>query len=237
MVSLADSKTEIMQQEQVLTRKAVVEEGRSSPMARHHAARRDQDLQLVRRVDWRFLLPDPRLRHLAYLGPKKGLLLQALQNFSEPFSIISWSDLPDYRPSIHSGFDLAIVHSPKAVDLQGIHSILKDGGYLYWEIVRTDIGQRWRLRHFRDYVASLTEMGFDNIHVSWHRPNFDSCLQIIPLDKKFALHYVFRRPRRDLAGQIQVAAGKFLVENDLLSRVVSCISLVARKMTADEVAA
>lgn len=225
-----------MQQDQVLTRRVKAKERHRSANARHDSAGRDRELQLVRRVDWRFLLPDPRLRHLAYLGPKNGLLLQALQHFSEPFSIISWSDLPDYRPGIHSGFDLAIVHSPRAVDLEGIRSILGYGGYLYWEIDRSAISQRWRMRHFRDYVTSLEKLGFEDVRASWHRPNFDSCLEIIPLDEENALRYVFTRHKQKLTGQIQVAAGKFLAENGLLSRVVSSVSIVARKRSSSEVA-
>jgi hypothetical protein len=221
-----------MQQEQLLTSEEVAGERQSSPLALHHTVARDQELQLSRRIDWRFLLPDPRLRHLAYLGPKKGLLLRALQHFSEPFSIISWPDLSDYRPGIHSGFDLAIIHSPRPVDLKGIHAILSPGGHLYWEIERSDLRQRLYLRHFRNYVAPLANLGFDDIRVCWHRPNFDSCLEIIPLDSNSALRYVFTRQKGNLTGRIQVAAGKFLVENDLLSRVVSCMSLVARKTPA-----
>jgi hypothetical protein len=224
-----------MQQERVLTRKAVIEERQSSSQTGDNAAGRDEDLQLSRRLDWRFLLPDPRLRHLAYLGPKESPLLQALQHFSEPFSIIAWSDLPDYRPGIHSGFDLVVMHTPRAVEFAGIHSILRDGGYLYWEIGRTHLAQRWRLRHFRNYVAPLTKLGFDDIRVSWHRPNFDSCLEIIPLDDKAALRYVFTGHKGDLTRQIQVAAGKLLVETALLSRVVTSVSLVARKTPSAKV--
>ena len=219
----------------MLTRKAEIEERQLSPQGHNHSAGRDKELQLSRRLDWRFLLPNPSLRHLAYLGPKEGLLLQALHHFSEPFSIISWPDLPDYRPGIHSGFDLAIIHSPRKVDLDGVHSILRDGGYLYWEIERTDSWKRWRLRHFKDYVAPLSRLGFDDIRVSWHRPDFDSCLEIIPLDDRDALRYVFTRHKGDWAGRIQVAGGKFLVETDLLSRVVTSISLVARKASPAEV--
>lgn len=225
-----------MQQEQVLAQEPIVKQQEPSPVARPDDVGRDKELQLVRRIDWRFLLPDPRLRHLAYLGPKNGLLLEALQHFSEPFSIVSWSDLPDYRPEVHSGFDLAIVHSPWAVDPEGLHSLLGDGGYLYWEIDRSAWGQRWRMRHFRKYVTALAKVGFDDIRASWHRPNFDSCLEIIPLDDQIALRYVFSRHKGKLAGRIQVAAGKFLAENDLLSRFTSSLSIVARKSQSSEVA-
>ena len=202
-----------MQQEQVLAQEPIDEQQEWPPVARPHSAGRDQELQLVRRVDWRFLLPDPRLRHMAYLGPKKGLLLQALQHFSESFSIISWSELPDYRPGIHSGFDLAIAHSPKTVDLEGIRSILSDGGYLYWEIDRSSWGRRWRMHHFRDYVTALEKLGFDDICANWHRPNFDSSLEIIPLDDEHALRYVLSGREGNAKGRIQVAAGRFLVRS------------------------
>ena len=38
----------------------------------------DALLQASRRVDWRFLLPDPNLGRVAYLGPRRGALLDSL---------------------------------------------------------------------------------------------------------------------------------------------------------------
>jgi hypothetical protein len=221
-----------MQQEPELIRETVIERGQSSSQTGHQSVGRDKELQLSRRLDWRFLLPDPRLRQLAYLGPEKGSLLQALQYFSDPSLIISWSDLSDYRPEVHSGFDLVIMHTPEPASLDKTHSIIRDGGYLYWEIERTNLNQPWHLQHFKDYVTPLASLGFDDIRVSWHRPDFDSCLEIIPLDKKVALRYVFTRHKGDLAGKIQVIAGKFLMKTDLLSRTATCISLVARKSSS-----
>ena len=89
--------------------------------------------------------------------------------------------------------------------------------------------EHWRLHHFRDYVARLERLGFHNIHVSWHRPNFESCLEIIPLNVPLALGYVFTRRPGNLVGQIKLATGRYLMKTHLLARLVPCLSVVACK--------
>jgi hypothetical protein len=215
---------------------------------------RDIELQTSRRIDWRFLLPNPHLRRVAYLGPDGGTLPVALNQFSDSLTIIS----PPYQAVVaqnnHSSFELVVLHSPSLADLERANSLLMAGGYLYWEIDRTkrltslrEITKRgswvhsrqnstWKerlgLRHFQDYVVSLERLGFCNIQVSWHRPNFEACLEIIPLDDPLALGYVFSRRPGNLAGQIKFATGRFLMKTNLLARLVPCLSVVACKRLA-----
>ena len=55
---------------------------------------KDHALQLVRRLDWRFLMPNPILGDVAYIGPMSGTLPSALQQFSELFTIVMASHGP-----------------------------------------------------------------------------------------------------------------------------------------------
>ncbi len=185
---------------------------------------RDSRLQASRRIDWRFLLPDPRLGRVAYCGPAKSSLAIALQQFSAGLTIFP---LDRSAPVDPFGFEQIVVHSSNLADVDRANQLLLPGGYLYWEIDRTKglVG----LRHFRHYVNHLEQRGFGDIHVHWHRPNFEACLEIIPLDQPSALRYVFARPAGNLAGQLQMVAGRMLLKTALFARMVPCFSLVACK--------
>jgi hypothetical protein len=48
----------------------------------------DAALGVVRRIDWRFLLPDPTLSQVAHIGPAQTTLLESLRLFSESLTVI-----------------------------------------------------------------------------------------------------------------------------------------------------
>lgn len=202
---------------------------------------RDSQLQMVRRLDWRFLLPDPRLSHVAYWGPTQNSLFQALEQFSDSLTILSHCEKystkqVEVERKPEQSFDCIVVHSPDQNDLQNVAQFLSPHGYLYWEIERVvrfvslrHFRQSGILRHFREYTTFLKDTGFVDIHVHWHRPDFERCLEIIPLDKPDALHYVFLRKSGSFPSQILLRAGKLLVTTNLLAPLVSSFSIVARK--------
>ncbi|MFQ6115535.1 MAG: hypothetical protein ACE5NG_15860 [bacterium] len=212
---------------------------------------RDCQLQFSRRVDWRFLLPDPQLHRVAYLGDNEGSLLIALQHFSESLTVISSSVQRSQAEESRSLFDLVVLRSRSQEDVEIASSLLRDKGYLYWEIDRTkffnffgEITKKafsknnlpnsrpkkfWRLRHVRDYRVRLEQLGFCDIEVHWHRPNFKTCLEIIPLNDQATLDYVFSQARGSLLGKLKLATGRSLLRIGLVSRVVPHLSVVARK--------
>jgi len=219
-----------MSQDQILTEKPIEGEEQESLEKVTHCSSRDSRLQTSRRIDWRFLLPFPKLRRVAYLGPEGGALLLSVKQFSGSLTIISSSDPANYASENHSSFELVVLHSPSVADLDKAKTFVMPGGYLYWEIDRR---QTWKghrlLRHFRHYVVHLERLGFCNIQVNWHRPNFELCLEIIPLDDPLALGYVFSRRPSNLLGQIKLATGRYLVKTHLFARLVPCLSVVACK--------
>lgn len=200
------------------------------------ARRSDQDLQLARRIDWRFLLPEPYLRRVAYLGPESGTLPTALQHFSESFQIISANE--------KGKFDLVVLRLRDVTDLEKTHKLLVPGGFLYWEVppltwaaflrqrangANLDLPKRWRRvpNLFHDHVAALERLGLHDIQMHWQRPNFDACLEIIPLNET-TLDYAFARPRSDLASRIKFTAGKLMMQTGLLTPLAPCFSLIGR---------
>jgi hypothetical protein len=222
-----------MLQDQILTQRPMKDGEPESLEKSGRRASRDSKLQISRRIDWRLLLPDPNLRRVAYLGPYGGALPAALNQFSDLLTIISPLGQPVYRQNDHSRFELVVLHSPDLADLDRASTFILPGGYLYWEIDRTKTWkERRRLRHFWDYAARVERLGFCNIQVSWHRPNFESCREIIPLNNPLALGYVFSRRPGNLAGHMKLAIGRYLMKTGLLARLVPCLSVVACKRLA-----
>src|SRR5262245_31435300 len=148
--------------------------------------RSDHELQLVRRLDWRFLLPEPHLRRVTYLGPVQGTLPAALKCFSASFQINTSAE--------DASADLVVLHLGEAAPiLDHVASLLVPGGFLYWEMkprhwfasllprtvtreqVRQAAANRWRrtLALFRGEIDALANLGFREIEMYWLRPNFE----------------------------------------------------------------
>lgn len=203
------------------------------------ARRSDQDLQLARRIDWRFLMPEPYLRRVAYFGPERGTLPTALKHFSESFQIISADE--------NAKFDLVVLRLREVSDLAKTNKLLVSGGFLYWETKpinwavslhhrangkNDSMPKCWRRvpNLFHDQVETLERLGFGDIQIHWQRPNFEGCLEIIPMNEASALDYAFGRPRSDLASRVKFAAGKMMMQTGLLAHLTPCFSLLARKV-------
>jgi hypothetical protein len=204
------------------------------------ARRSDHELQLARRIDWRFLLPEPYLRRVAYVGPERGALPAALEHFSDSFRIVSAVDE-------EAAFDLVVLRLSEAPELLKVHALLVSGGFLYWEMKplkwsdslrhldngrdQANASNEWRrtLNLFQHYFAALEQFGFGDIQMHWQRPNFEACLEIIPMNEAAALDYAFSRPRTDFASRLKFAAGRVMMQSGLLAHLTPCFSLIARK--------
>lgn len=205
-------------------------------------------MQISRRIDWRFLLPQPQLRNVAFIGSVEEELIEALKYFSESLKIFSTAAAKGESAENRERFDVAVVNSANPQAVQWAHEILKPGAYLYWEIKRgksspfeknvplqngsmgTAIRNSFpRFAHVRNYKRYLQEVGFGDIDVNWHRPNFRNCKEIIPLEDSQALQYVFSRQQSSFRGQLKLWGGQFLNKSGLLPFIVPSFSLVAQK--------
>jgi hypothetical protein len=186
----------------------------------------DNDLQTSRRLDWRFLFPDPRLRRVACLGARDGELLVALKQFSEFLEILPPGLGSTLGRRGAASFDLVVLQSPTPRDLHTAFAILKPGGYLYWEFDRAELK---RIRSVRAYRRLLEQYSPTQIETHWHRPNFSECLEIIPLEDQRALKFALSRARNSFSGRLKMAAGRALRRMGLLPSVVRCFSFTARK--------
>lgn len=206
-------------------------------------ASREQLVQISRRIDWRFLLPDGSLGRVGCFAPADKELLTALRHFCSSLTLFS----PNYPACAgveqHELFDLLVISGTAMKTLEALKTALKPGGYLYWEVRRSSPRNRRargskqsfsRFTPAHRYAEYLRGLGFNDIAIHWHRPGFVDCKEFIPLTasrqgEAAALRYAFSRDQSSLAGRLQLLAGKILMNSGLLSRLVPCFSVTARK--------
>lgn len=203
--------------------------------------RSDRNLQLSRRLDWRFLLPKPRLHCVAYVGPAQTTLASALQQFSEELKI--FSTLEDTAPRLYeSFFDLVVMAEPRLTELEQVQHWLAPRGYLYAEVQhawdwRTERRLPLVTRGFpnlAEWQVALARLGFVDIRAHWHRPSFERAVQIIPMHDAEAMDFVFSRRSEDLVSLLKFATGRSLMKTAWLARWLQCVSLVACKPRQNE---
>jgi len=211
---------------------------------------REQIVQISRRIDWRFLLPQPELRNVAFIGSAEEELIEALKHFSESLKIFSPATAESESVENLERFDVVVVNSASPTVVQWAYEMLKPGAHLYWEIKRGKSSQSQsekkvqprngsmnsivrdsfpRFAHIRSYKQCLRETGFREIEVNWHRPGFKNCKEIIPLDNPRALQYVFSRQQSSFQGRLKLWGGQFLNISGLLPFIVPSFSLIAKR--------
>jgi len=192
-------------------------------------AHSEEDLEIleVRRVDWRFLLPSPELGRVLYAGTGPSELSRALGRFSE--AVISMGDaaLAGDNAGGAETFDLVVVEGANVDVLRKSLPLLKPGGAIYWEITRSP--SSLVRRHPRRYMELLGRCGLTEIDVYWPRPDFETCIEMVPIARDFALHFVFERTHETLKGRLKLATGRFLARSGLLAFAIRDFSIVAVK--------
>ena len=183
--------------------------------------RRDRDLQVARRVDWRYLLPDPRLREVGYVGRQEGMLREALEQLCESVAVAAPAEKTQAG---QKEFDVVVLKSRERAELETASAMLSVGGHLYWEVE----GGRKRPA-IQSCVAWLKEQGFDGIKAHWNRPGFENCLEIIPLGETPALTFVLARHFGGVRRRLMQTAGRAVTKMRMLEWMMPSVSIVARK--------
>ncbi len=193
----------------------------------------DPALQVVRRIDWRFLLPDPSLGQVAYMRPTDGTLLESLRLFSESLTVIG---MPRPQVGTTGQYDLVVASRPSYEALQEAADLVRPGGFLYIEAYgllhhagwRWGVRGRW-LRKPADYVDAIRGLGLIEVRAHWHWPDFESCTKIVPLDDQAALLHVFTHHGRGTRARLRAGLGRWVLWSGLLAFVVPCFSIVAHR--------
>lgn len=192
----------------------------------------DTLLQASRRIDWRFLLPDPELGRVICLGSLPDSLLESLRLFSHSLNTLALEAAQD-APAAQA--DLVVVRqlTPDKLRLAVRH--LRPGGYLYAEMEGLLSPKRprppWkqaRLATPPGCITAVAGAGFVDVVAYWHWPNFASCTRIIPLDDRGALQHAFVNGGRSAKARLQAVAGQGLLQSGLLVHIVPRFSVVAR---------
>ena len=207
-----------------------------------HDSSPDILLQASRRLDWRFLLPDPDLRQVAYLGPARGPLLESLRLFSDRLRVVKMSK-KGYQPA--GSYDVVVTIDPSPEALQAAAELVTPGGFLYVEgFGLAWLVQQWRragsrlrrnrmpLRYPAGYFPILRPLGFHEVQAYWHWPDFETCTRIIPLDDQGALLYTLATHGPGIAARAAALFGRWLVRSGLLPWLAPCFSIVARRGAA-----
>jgi len=164
----------------------------------------DALLQASRRLDWRFLLPDPELGRVAYVGPARGALLESLRLFAGSLDL--WetpaSDAATWRNGEQSyeSYDVVVAHMPDGAALKWAVTLAGVGGCLYVEGQNPAAagGKRLakRIRGFArqarpeslgQCVRMVRELGMGDVAAYWIWPDLDNCTKIMPADDPLPL--------------------------------------------------
>ncbi|MCZ2094752.1 MAG: hypothetical protein LC121_00490 [Anaerolineae bacterium] len=182
----------------------------------------DDLLQRSRRLDWRFLLPDPELGRVVYYGPADDPLRVALADFAE-----SVTNGESVAPGAADRFDVAVLRHQPVEALARARSLLRPGGTLYVEVQRrAGRDLPWQARR---YVATIERSGFRHVEAFWNWPDFTRCTKIMPLHDATALAYVIVNNRRGIAAWLTHSAVRVVFRLGMAGWFVPSLSLIGRR--------
>lgn len=197
-------------------------------------------LSTSRRIDWRFLLPEPALGRVLCVEPIADGLREALRVFGTSLTPVNpGNDGNSLRRGV---YDLVVACNPSHADLARMAGSVKPGGFIFLEayglaarfagargpIASHNTTQRtfaWPLT----YSRALETLEFAEIQVHWHWPNFDSCKMMIPLGDTAAVRLALDRGGQGLKAGLRKGLGRLLLWSGLLPWTVPCFSVLARR--------
>lgn len=174
-------------------------------------------LEASRRVDWRFLLPDPNLGSVVAAGGVSPSLREALALFCQQVTYVegllaSAGELPQA--------DLAVICGELGQPAEAALKRVKPAGFCYVETTSRTLAQSQQF---------LRARGFEDIEVFWHSPNFEGCKRIIPLDNPAALVYALRKTDQPVMRWLTREAVYLAHRSGALKLAARSISLIARR--------
>ena len=186
-------------------------------------------LQAARRVDWRFLLPDPDLGRTAYLGRPDEPLLDALARCAAELTSAPAAERASRAADAPALFDLVVLVDPRPAELALAPSLLRPDGWLYAEHTRPLATRVRGAAAFPETaIRTLEALGFVEVQAHWHWPDFASCEEIVPLGDAAAIRHMLAR-RRVYGARTKVALARLLLFGGLFGAAVPHVSIVGRR--------
>jgi hypothetical protein len=184
-------------------------------------------LEASRRLDWRFLLPDPELGRVAHVGQTEPALLDALRALATSVTVVGGGPSRDQEPG---SFPVVVAAAPTREELDRAIALLGPGGWLYVERRRSLLptGRGGQARAARIHRRALVRRGLDQMTTYWHWPDFAVSKWIVPVGDPTAVRYALRRHGGRGRARVLRGLGLVLLRTGLLGRVVPHVSVVAR---------
>lgn len=169
--------------------------------------------RLLRRIDWRFLLPNP--------GPRSSLCLS--EDLVEPLRLISRVARATASGEERAGFELAVASDPSPKTLDTAWAALRTRGFVYTEW-RGPLPGGWKAAASRLRLA-----GFEDVACFWARPDPSRIPATvwIPLEAREPLDY-YRTHRRGTRNPVRLA-GRAVRRIQWMVRPRRPVCAVARK--------
>lgn len=184
----------------------------------------DERLQASRRIDWRFLLPDPTLGAVAVAGRPDPALLFALELFADQVVDLAEGGAP------RDAFDLVVLVQPSERDFVACLDAVRPGGHVYLEVaVGRGLAQRLLPPPATRYARRIDAHGFRDVQRHWHWPDFGRRSALLDLDAPAALGYFLRRKWSGWRGRALAPLGAALANAGLVDRIASHSSVLGRR--------
>jgi len=179
----------------------------------------EDDLQAVRRIDWRFLLSDPALEHVGYVGSKRGTLWDALNRFGDMVTALDSVSAPQ---GTDTPFDVVVVETPTAEAVARACESVRPGGTLYFEC------SGWLMHPYR-VTSVVRRRGFSSVRVYWHWPNFEAATRLIALEDVGPVLQAIVKKQSGIKATLIAAAVRWLHHTGALGWAVQHFSVVAER--------
>jgi hypothetical protein len=188
---------------------------------------RDNDalLQASRRLDWRFLLPEPELGRVACVGVDDPNLVESLRLFGREATVLEagrpWEELAPH--------DVVVLRNPAGAELAAAVGLLRPGGWMYVEVDGAGRRLPEGRRTARGYAAALRRLGLVEVQGHLHWPDFRSCGVIVPLGDALAVRLALARRRQNGIARPVARLAPLLAACNLLAVVAPSASVLAQR--------
>jgi hypothetical protein len=182
-------------------------------------------LAAARRLDWRFLLPEPQLGRVVCIGRRTADLVAPLELFAEAVARLE----PRDARAEPASFDLAVLGGASVRDCRHARTLLRPGGAVYVEVHRHVRGRRREPGVLRSAPATarvLERLGFVGVAASWHWPSFDAATHIVPLGDVEAVKYALTRRAAAGGATAKILLARVLLFSGLLPWTVPHASVI-----------
>jgi hypothetical protein len=184
----------------------------------------DVALRVSRRIDWRFLLPSPRLGRVGYLGRMDGHLLSALAVFADEVVV-------DPEAFVPASLDGVVAHGPSRRHLDLAAATVRPGGYLVAEVHGPSLPVALGAppAGLAGVRSRWTSAGVRDMRAYWLLPDRGRCTMMIDLDDPAMVLAALGRNQGSASGRRKEVIGRRLQAIGLLRRIAPAVTVVAVK--------